>query len=70
MKDGKFSGRKSVSSREGLTKKFSSCVLVSGGTMEGLSRPERFSTRFIAEEKLKGKTNAVQVFELSGFSSL
>jgi hypothetical protein len=38
--------------------------------MEGLSRPERFSTRFIAEEKLKGKTNAVQVFELSGFSSL
>jgi class 3 adenylate cyclase len=51
---------------EGLTKKFSTDILVSGDTLRNLARPGDFETRFIAEETVKGKAKAVQVFELIG----
>lgn len=53
---------------EGLTKKYSTDVLVSGDTLRGLARPGDFKTRFIAEETVKGKAKAIEVFELVGRS--
>jgi class 3 adenylate cyclase len=51
---------------EGLTKKFSKDILVSGQTLKRLARPNDFATRYLGEEMVKGKTKAVQVFELVG----
>jgi class 3 adenylate cyclase len=51
---------------EGLTKKFSTDILVSGDTLRSLARPGDFETRLIGEESVKGKTKAVQVYELVG----
>jgi class 3 adenylate cyclase len=56
----------SASRLEGLTKKFSTDVLVSGETLNGLAMPTNFATRFIAEETVKGKAKTMQVFELVG----
>ena len=53
---------------EGLTKKYSTDILISGDTLRGLARPRDFETRFIAEETVKGKAKAMQVFELLGRS--
>jgi class 3 adenylate cyclase len=51
---------------EGLTKKYSTDILVSGETLRNLKKPTDFDTRFIAEETVKGKEKAVQVHELIG----
>ena len=53
---------------EGLTKKYSTDILLSGDTLRGLRNPGDFETRFIAEETVKGKAKAMQVFELLGRS--
>jgi len=51
---------------EALNKKFGTDILFSGDTLRRLSRPEVFSSRLLAEEAVKGKAGAVQVFELLG----
>jgi class 3 adenylate cyclase len=51
---------------EGLTKKFSKDILVSGQTLGALARPEDYETRYLGEEMVKGKAMAVKVFELVG----
>ncbi len=51
---------------EGLTKKYSTDILVSGETLRRLGRAEGFETRFLADETVKGKAKAVQVFQLLG----
>jgi len=56
----------SASRIEGLNKKFSTDILVSGDALRNLTKPDSFSTHFLAEEKVKGKAKAVQVFELVG----
>lgn len=53
---------------EGLTKKYSADILVSGEILRSLAKPNDFESRFLAEELVKGKTKAVQVFELIGRS--
>ncbi|TGL45618.1 adenylate/guanylate cyclase domain-containing protein [Leptospira perdikensis] len=50
---------------EGLTKKYSVDVLVSGATIENLEHPEVFYTKFIAEETVKGKLKPIEVFLLT-----
>ncbi|TGL87143.1 adenylate/guanylate cyclase domain-containing protein [Leptospira congkakensis] len=47
---------------EGLTKKYSVDILVSGSTIAGLEHPEEFHTKFIAEETVKGKLKPMEVF--------
>ncbi|TGK87687.1 hypothetical protein EHQ24_00240 [Leptospira noumeaensis] len=47
---------------EGLTKKYSADILVSGSTIAGLERPELFQTKFVAEETVKGKLKPIEVF--------
>jgi len=56
----------SASRLEGLTKKYSTDILVSGETLNSLARAAIFDTRFIAEETVKGKAKTIQVFELVG----
>jgi class 3 adenylate cyclase len=51
---------------EGLNKKFSTDILVSGETLKNLNAAEAFETRFVGEETVKGKAKAVRVFELVG----
>jgi len=51
---------------EGLTKKYSTDILVSGETLRSLIGPSDFKTRFLAEETVKGKAKAVQVHEFIG----
>lgn len=58
----------SASRIEGLNKKFTTDILVSGDTLRNLRRPDRFATKFLAEEMVKGKARAVQVFELVGLA--
>ena len=53
---------------EELTKKFAKIILLSGDVLACLARPKSVETRFVAEEKVKGKANAVHVFELVGRS--
>ncbi|MCW7482304.1 adenylate/guanylate cyclase domain-containing protein [Leptospira kanakyensis] len=47
---------------EGLTKKYSADILVSGSTIASLERPELFQTKFVAEETVKGKLKPIEVF--------
>jgi class 3 adenylate cyclase len=49
---------------EGLNKKFSTDILVSGDTLHRLMKPDVFEARFVGEETVKGKARAVRVFEL------
>jgi class 3 adenylate cyclase len=49
---------------EGLTKKYSTDILISGDTVRALGSPGSFEVRFVADELVKGKGKAVQVFEL------
>lgn len=51
---------------EGLTKKFSKDILVSGQTLDVLAKPEDYETRYLGDENVKGRTVAVRVFELVG----
>lgn len=53
---------------EELTKKFAKIILLSGDVLACLARPKSVEARFVAEEKVKGKANAVHVFELVGRS--
>lgn len=50
---------------EGLTKKYSVDILVSGATIDNLEHPEIFHTKFIAEETVKGKIKPIEVFLLT-----
>jgi class 3 adenylate cyclase len=54
---------------EGLTKKFSKDILVSGRTLGALARPGDYETRYLGDEVVKGKAMAVEVFELVGRAS-
>ncbi len=51
---------------EGLTKKFSVEILVSGDTLASLSRKDAYEARFVGNETVKGKASAVDVYELIG----
>jgi class 3 adenylate cyclase len=51
---------------EGLTKKFSKDILISGQILGALARPEDYVTRYLGEERVKGRAMAVEVFELVG----
>jgi class 3 adenylate cyclase len=53
---------------EGLTKKFSKDILVSGDTLDALARPGDYETRYLGEEQVKGRASAVRVYELAGRS--
>ncbi len=53
---------------EGLTKKFSKDILVSGQTLETLSAPVDYETRYLGDENVKGRATAVRVYELVGRS--
>lgn len=50
---------------EGLTKKYSVDILVSGATLDHLEHPEVFHTKFVAEETVKGKIRPIEVFQLT-----
>jgi class 3 adenylate cyclase len=51
---------------EGLTKKFAKDILVSGQTLDALTRPGDYETRYLGEEQVKGRATAVKAFELVG----
>lgn len=50
---------------EGLNKKYSVDILVSGATLDHLEHPEVFHTKFVAEETVKGKIRPIEVFQLT-----
>jgi class 3 adenylate cyclase len=47
---------------EGLNKKYTTDILVSGPTIEGLSDREAFPTKFVALETVKGRIKPIEVF--------
>ncbi|MBD1887158.1 ATP-binding protein [Microcoleus vaginatus] len=49
---------------EGLTKVYGSGILVSGAIIDRLDDPEKYKYRFVDRVTVKGKTNAVSVFEI------
>ncbi|MBD1829757.1 ATP-binding protein [Microcoleus vaginatus GB1-A2] len=49
---------------EGLTKVYGSGILVSGAIIDRLDDPEKYKYRFVDRVMVKGKTNAVSVFEI------
>ncbi|NQE35115.1 ATP-binding protein [Microcoleus asticus] len=49
---------------EGLTKVYGSGILVSGAIIDRLDEPEKYKYRFVDRVTVKGKTNAVSVFEI------
>ncbi|MEG3841496.1 guanylate cyclase, partial [Microcoleus sp. herbarium14] len=49
---------------EGLTKVYGAGILVSGAIIDRLDEPEKYKYRFVDRVKVKGKTNAVSVFEI------
>ena len=54
-----------LSSRlEGLTKKYGIPIAISGESLERLSNPRLFRTRFIDKVQVKGKQQAVDVYEV------
>ncbi|MEG3930120.1 MULTISPECIES: ATP-binding protein [unclassified Microcoleus] len=49
---------------EGLTKVYGAGILVSGAIIDRLDDPEKYKYRFVDRVTVKGKTNAVSVFEI------
>jgi len=49
---------------EGLTKIYGARILVSGAIIDRLEEPEKYKYRFVDRVTVKGKTNAVSVFEI------
>lgn len=49
---------------EGLTKRYGASIIVSEHTLARLENPERYHTRFLGEAQVKGKKEAVAVFEI------
>ncbi|MEG4005782.1 ATP-binding protein [Microcoleus sp. Pol11C1] len=49
---------------EGLTKVYGAGILVSGAIIDRLDDPEKYKYRFVDRVMVKGKTNAVSVFEI------
>ncbi|MEG4235269.1 ATP-binding protein [Microcoleus sp. Pol11C3] len=49
---------------EGLTKVYGAGILVSGAIIDRLDEPEKYKYRFVDRVTVKGKTNAVSVFEI------
>ncbi|MBE9185772.1 response regulator [Microcoleus sp. LEGE 07076] len=49
---------------EGLTKVYGARILVSGAIIDRLNEPEKYKYRFVDRVAVKGKTNAVSVFEI------
>jgi len=49
---------------EGLTKKYTIDILISGTTVAGLEEPAAFVTEFVALETVKGKTKPIEVFRV------
>ena len=49
---------------EGLTKVYGSGIIVSGAIIDRLDDPEKYKYRFVDRVTVKGKTNAVSVFEI------
>ncbi len=47
---------------EGLNKKYTTDILVSGPTVEGLKNRAAFPTRFVALETVKGRIKPIEVF--------
>jgi class 3 adenylate cyclase len=59
-----------VASRlEGLTKKFGVTLLTSEAFINRLEHPESFEFRFVAEETVKGKSQAIKVYEVLGLKN-
>lgn len=54
---------------EGLTKKYSTDILVSGETVEALTEPARFGTEFLASETVKGRRRPIEVYRLAEATS-
>ncbi|MEP0955837.1 adenylate/guanylate cyclase domain-containing protein [Leptolyngbya sp. FACHB-1515] len=60
-----FSDNVNLTSRlEGLTKIYGSSMLVTGQTLEHLSRPEACKVRFLAHTIVKGRTEPIAVYEV------
>ncbi|WP_445240302.1 hypothetical protein [Microcoleus vaginatus] len=53
-----------VSRLEGLTKVYAARILVSDAIIQRLDDPEKYKYRFVDRVMVKGKTNAVSVFEI------
>ncbi len=49
---------------EGLTKKYGASIIVSEETLTGIERPEIYHSRFLGNVQVKGKHDAVSVFEI------
>ncbi|MEG4419824.1 ATP-binding protein [Microcoleus sp. LAD1_D5] len=49
---------------EGLTKVYGAGILVSGAIIDRLDDPQKYKYRFVDRVRVKGKTNAVSVFEI------
>jgi class 3 adenylate cyclase len=49
---------------EGITKMYGACVLISGDTMQKLTRPERFALRPLDFVRAKGKSEPLSLIEL------
>lgn len=49
---------------EGLTKVYGAGILVNGAIIDRLDNPEKYKCRFVDRVTVKGKTNAVSVFEI------
>jgi class 3 adenylate cyclase len=49
---------------EGLTKKYTIDILISGTTVADLEDPSAFTTEFVALETVKGKTKPIEVFRV------
>ncbi|MBD1911107.1 MULTISPECIES: adenylate/guanylate cyclase domain-containing protein [unclassified Leptolyngbya] len=60
-----FSDNVNVTARlEGLTKVYGSSMLITGQTVDHLSNPETYQIRFLANALVKGRTEAVAVYEV------
>ncbi len=53
-----------ASRMEGLTKMYGASLAVSGETLEGLTNREDYHTRFLGKIQVKGKKEAVRVYEI------
>ncbi len=49
---------------EGLTKKYGASLIISESTLAGLEHPEHYRSRFLGKVQVKGKQEAVSVFEV------
>ncbi len=49
---------------EGLTKKYGASLIISESTLAGLEHPGHYRSRFLGKVQVKGKQEAVSVFEV------